>query len=248
MTKGYPTHDLIQLALDSPLYDYQGPRKIVRNLLWTPERLPDPPDLETLGYQPKTKMRNLIRTYFNEEEVAKVRAHLESRDHQQFTTLSCSMRGATKKKESMGWCMEACTIRTMRSRRKLSVTMMYRSTEIIQKFTADLAFLPYLFERLGIQPEEVHFFFSSAYLSMVFLPSLFCYVEPVPFLKRLKKRDPQLFRIAVRYLSRSFRDVSVKMPYSPEHRQHVLAFKRYPEKIPQIMEYLLTQREDGRYA
>ncbi|MCO5760315.1 MAG: hypothetical protein NHG36_02210 [Chromatiaceae bacterium] len=246
MTEGHPLHELIQLVFDTPVFEYQGPRKIVTCLTWTPERLPDPPDLTLLGYDPRTKMRNLARTYLNHVDIDRVKRQLQKRARQQFTSLACSMRGEEKPEWSMGHCMQNAIVGVTRNRRV--VTMQYRSTEVLQKFAADLAFLPVLFEALELEPQQVTFQFAYAYLSMVFVPSAFNYLEPIPFLEYLKQREPHLFRIAVRYLSRAFRPNAEPMPYSPWERQRKLAHRMYPEKIPEIFEYLLTQREDGRYA
>jgi hypothetical protein len=118
------------------------------------------------------------------------------------------------------------------------VEIVYRSTEVIKKHCADLAFIPVVFERLGIRPDTVKFYFTNAYLSGVFFPSLFIFWDPIPFLDLLRAREPKLFIVATRFLRRSVRAQGQKFPYSPEEHQHRLAWERYPEKMPIINEYL----------
>ena len=235
----YPSWGAIDLALDHPLFEFNGARRIVRNLLWTPAVFPcaTVEDLKRIGYaRPETKLKALDRMYYNYGEADRVIALLQKRKGQAFSAISMSMHAGAKRADSMGHCITSIAFSITPDR--CEATVMYRSTELIKKFSADLVFIPRVFERLGLDVSKVSFFFGNAYVSGVFFPSLFIYHDPIPFLERLRKNEPEMFKVATRFLRRSVRTVDQVFPYSPEQQQHVLAWAQYPEKMPIIKRYL----------
>jgi hypothetical protein len=232
----YPTWGMIEACLKAPVFQYNGARKIVRDVIWAPGALPAI-DLKAIGYaRPETKLKALQRMYFSETEAKRIRDLIAKRDGQAFTAVSMSMRAGEKDSRSMGHCIDSIVIAL--DKNESWVTVMYRSTEVIKKFTADLVFFPWVFDQLEIKPSGVSFFFSNAYLSGVFFPGLFGWLDPIEFLQMLRKREPKLFVVSTRFLRRSVRKRDQKFPYSPEQHQHEFAWKHYPEKMKLISAYL----------
>ena len=225
----------INACLESEPFLFNGARGIYQSIGFQVDEIP-PVDLPSLGYNTRAKMTGLKRMYFNPEEAERVKDLLKRRAHQAFTSASMSMRGGKKDSRSMGYCMEALVISTTGDRTTAEV--MYRSTEVIKKFSADLVFLPWVFEQLEVKPDLVRFHFANAYLSGVFFPTLFPWWEPVDFLEHIRVVDPKLFIVATRFLRRLVRTKDQRFPYSPENQQHVFAWDTYPEKMPAIREYL----------
>ncbi len=231
----YPSWGAIQVALATPVYQYNGARGIVRNMLWSPGKIPEV-DLTAIGYaRPNTKLKALQRMYFNPVEAERMKALLAKRDGQAFSALCMSMRGGEKDSRSMGHCINAIAFTIGDD---IRATVMYRSTELIKKFAADLAFIPWVFEQLEVKVDHVDFFFANAYLSGVFFPTLFRYHDPIEFLEMLRKKDQFLFVVATRFLRRIVKTEDQTFPYSPEQMQHVFAWKHFPKKMPTIRRYL----------
>ena len=243
----YPTWGLIEACLAAPLFQYNGARKIVRDVIWAPGQIPAV-DLEAIGYaRSGVKMKALQRMYFDPKECQRIKTLLKKREKQSFTAVSMSMRAGEKDGRSMGHCIDS-TVIASDEHAQTWVTVMYRSTEVIKKFTADLAFLPWVFEQLEIKPSGVSFFFSNAYLSGVFFPTLFGSLDPIEFLKMLRRREPVLFVVATRFLRRTVRSRNQKFPYSPEQHQHEFAWKHFPKKMKIISDYLETELEGLKRA
>lgn len=232
----YPSWGAIYAALKHPVFEYNGARRIVRNLLWSPPQIPVV-DLKAIGYSnPATKLKALDRMYFSPEEADRVRAMLKKRAGQSYSAILMSMHAGAKRSDSMGHCITSIAFSL--TPKRCEATVMYRSTELIKKFVADLVFIPRVFERLDLKPQKVDFFFSNAYVSGVFFPSLFVYQNPIEFLEKIRKHDPEMFKVATRFLRRSVRTRDQEFPYSPEQSQHKLAWERYPHMMPKIQKYL----------
>jgi hypothetical protein len=238
----FPAWGAILAALQAPLFEYNGARKISTNVLWQPKHLPwvTPNMLADMGYaRPETKLKALTRMYFNPVEADRVRALLLKRRGQAFSAVSMSMVAGAKDSRSMGHCLSAIIISFTPKRCEATIT--YRSTELIKKFSADLAFLPRVFEQLGISPTRVSFFFGNCFVSGVFFPTLFNYIDPIDFLEMLRKTDPMMLKVATRFLRRSVRNRNQKFPFAPEQHQHDYAWRHFPEKMKVIRDYLRTQ-------
>lgn len=132
-----------------------------------------------------------------------------------------------KRKSSMGPCIVALTATHIRKAKdgksQTSVSVFYRSTEITQKFGADLIFLkdiifPALIPEEILPITEVNFHFTNTYFSPAFIPVLYKYMSPIEVIKWLKPilHDPQdkgdlnLFKSCVRIccLPLNYKDLS----------------------------------------
>lgn len=209
---------LIRRLIESDAVAYNGLRKIVQGVDWEITRLPNLTYAD-IGYG-KNKQRQLERNYVNADEFARVRAILDRRRGQSFTSVGLSMRGATKDSRSQGHCMLSIVITRVGRPRLETVEVQYRSTEAIFKFGGDVCFFPWVFERLGLAPDRIRFHFANAYLSGVFFPTLMRWWEPIDFLELLWRKDRTLFRPATKFLLRSSSREDQHFPYSPENQQH----------------------------
>lgn len=224
----------MRAALAAPAFDYNGVRKIVQSIGYS---LPSLPSINLADiFYTKAKEKALFRMYYNEPEAERIKTLLHKRAKQGFSAISMSMRGSTKRSDSMGHCMEAIVFSWTNKRRVAEV--MYRSTEVIRKHSADLWFIPKVFERIGFQPDEVKFHYANAYLSGVFFPMLFTWWDPLKFLFELRKEDHRLFVGGCRFLRRSVAREGQKFPYSPENHQHHYLWKHHRQHIPKIRQYL----------
>ena len=195
---------LIHRASTSPTLTLSGVRKIIEDLDW---EVPWSEIAEmglTLHYEDicytQAKHRQLVRNYWNEDGVRAAFDKLEKRKGKDHSSVSIQMQARTKDSRSQGFCMQNVVISVTPD--SCTMTVYYRSTELVQKFLADLIFFMKQFgpefERLGIKPSVVRFKFANAYLSAMFMPILFRYLpqsEQVPFFERLEKADPKFFRL-----------------------------------------------------
>lgn len=233
-------------CLEAPLFEYNGARRIATNVLWQPK---DPPwltceQLAKIGYaRPASKLQALKRMYFNRLEAARIRAILEKRDGQAFSAVSLSTIAGAKDARSMGHCIQNITLSLTPDRTE--ATVVYRSTELIKKFSADLAFVPWVLDELGVKVSRVSFFFANCFLSGVFFPTLMSYVDPIEFLEFLRKREMPMFVVATRFLRRSVQTKDQEFPFSPEKHQHDIAWKNFPHRMPELRKYL-KQHHPGR--
>lgn len=241
------THPLIQvakIALQTEPIAYQGVRKIINGLTWDAGDFlcikNDPLRYFDLGYG-KNKHKQLLRNYVNEEEFARVRAVLDRRKDQSFTSVACSMRGASKGNRSMGHCILSVVV--TRTKDEERVEVQYRSTELTLKFGGDLVFLPWVFDQLGVDPNHVTFRFANCYLSGVYLPYTFAFVkDPVSWLHEVWKEDPQFAANATRFVLRAAMTKDQFFPYSPENVAHRFLWSRIDKSaIKRVRGYLETR-------
>lgn len=226
-------HSLIEACVLQPAFLYNGVRKIVQGITWEPETLPQL-TYEDLDYT-QNKHKQLVRNYFDPEECDRVKQLIHKRRGQTFTSVAMSMRAGAKDKRSMGHCMQTLVIGMCRD--KLTAELQYRSTEVILKFGGDLAFLPWIFEQLEIEPQKVSFRFANAYLSGVFFPTLMRFWgDPIELMEYIYEKDPMLFKGATRFVLRSAREENQHFPYSPENRQHQIGWKHLD--MPKIARFL----------
>ena len=233
--KSFPAYHAVCACLEAPVFEYNGARKIVRGIEFTLNSIPEV-DLDAIGYSHKTKMKALDRMYYNEAEAERIRELLSRRSDQAFSALAYSFRAGAKDSRSMGHCMESMVIGL--TPKRCEVEIFYRSTEVIKKHSADLAFLPLVFSRLGILPQAITFRFAYAYLSGVFFPTLFRWWDPLEFLEQIRQTEPKLFVVATRFLRRSVRKQEHEFPYAPERQQHLYAWRYYPNRMHEINQFL----------
>lgn len=231
----FPTRPVIDQILAAPAYRYEGVRKIVRNLTWTCDQLPEV-SYEELGYT-EAKFKQLKRNYWDEERAQEFLRKMVKRERHGFTVLALHPHGQTKRADSMGFCIDTLVVANTADQQ--DVTIFYRSTEVTRKFAGDLCFLPWVFEELKLQPQSVTFMFAAAYFSGVFVGTLFRKEDPIEFLDYLRRVDPALFKGGMRFLYRATRTENQSFPYSPEDREHKLLWQALsPREIKRIRDYL----------
>lgn len=184
---------------------------------WEDFQLGDLPSFPQLGYKNDvSKMKQLERNYFNEEELIRIRETFLERYHSSGnkslqTCVTARMGNKKKDSRSQGFCMQSITINHMKINKEdeIVIELHYRSTEITQKFLADLIFLrnkviPFIMEGWpeGLTPTDIKFNFSTAYFSLMFLPVVFQFTDPVELLKDLKKHDPGYYKSVISAVSR----------------------------------------------
>ena len=180
-------------------------------------------DVNDLGYHGQTaKMAQLTRNYFNQDAITEAREKLTSRNDRDmdFTSVMVPTQAGPKRADSQGFCMTAIIISHLgkdsyNPTEKLTVEVFYRSTEITQKFGADLIFLhdivfpaiipPGIYEHL----DSVSFHFANAFFSPLFMPVLYRLIDPIQFLRMLSvrvrnKREASMLRSCERAVSLPF--------------------------------------------
>lgn len=236
----HPSIDLIFHALTYPVARVVSPRYIFQDIFWAPEILPEV-DLKMLGFSPPAKMRQLVRNYYDADRAAAVADLIRARRGKAFTSVSLSMRAGAKDARSQGWCMEAIVFRRV-GVKDVTATVLYRSTEIVQKFSADLAFIPWIYDQMGIKVTRTNFFFANAYVSGVFLPAIFRHHAPVTFLRRVRKVNPEFYKLIAEYFTRHYQDRESFSTYSPKRKQQQMGWDLIPERMEQALRFMETTR------
>lgn len=197
--------DLIYQACAKEAFVIHGVRKIVQGLLYEHRGVIPAKDILTdLGYQ-KQKLTRLMNVYYNREDVLKAKAKLKEREGEEHSSASILTRNMEKTHpQTQGWCIQNIVISETWKQKKRIVTadIFYRSTELIQKFGADLSLVNAVFEELEVQPEITRFYFSNAYVSAVFFPLLFRFTDGPKLLKHIGKHDERFHFLACKAVSR----------------------------------------------
>lgn len=158
-------------------------------------------EAKSIGYSSwKTKLKQLDTYYFNLEELNKVNLEAKRRFLKGHFCLTARFGNKEKRKESMGICLQTITLNYVEG--ELNVDVYYRSTEVTQKFLADLKFLqdkvlPILLEGLLVKPAYIRFRFASLYISPVFLPIMVTHCG-VDLIKSIVKNDSYWWEKSVR--------------------------------------------------
>ena len=180
-------------------------------------------DVNDLGYHGQTaKMNQLTRNYFNQDAITEAREKLTSRNDRDmdFTSVMVPTQAGPKRADSQGFCMTAIIISHLgkdsyNPTEKVTVEVLYRSTEITQKFGADLIFLHDIVLPAIIPPDimdhlhSVSFHFANAFFSPLFTPVLYRLIDPIQFLEMLSvrvrdKREASMLRSCERAVSLPF--------------------------------------------
>lgn len=177
----------------------------------------------------KAKGAQLNRNYWDQSGVDAAVEKLNGRRDKPHSSVSIQLQNGPKDSRSQGFCMQNLVISV--TPETCTVDIYYRSTELIQKFLADLVFfsrkLPELFGRLGYRPTVVRFKFANTYLSAVFMP-IFLRFEPDPlgFFQNLERRDPKFFRTC---------GLATRRFFTPTHnysyRTRVKMFEYYKQHV-----------------
>ncbi len=200
---------ITQLSGEAP-EAYVQIRKIFRGVTWSvPWDKWDGLSLrpENMGYSAgPSKMNQLKRNYLDEEELIKARDSLIARSSKQQSCITARFGNQEKDSRSQGFCMQTITLNHIAKpepgKPKFVVELYYRSTEVGQKFFADLMFLdeivlPLLLEGLP-EPDEIRFNFSTLYLSSMFLPIAMQVLDVVEYMELIKEQDSKWFTRCVR--------------------------------------------------
>lgn len=143
------------------------------------------------------KEKQLTRIYWNQEGFDAAIEKLSGRKTQDHSSVAVQMRGEKKDSRSQGHCMQSLVI-TMTPDR-CTVDIYYRSTEVIQKFAADLIFfknkLQPVFEAIGRKPSIIRMRFANLYISAMFMPIFLRYEgDPIEFFEHLLLHDARFHR------------------------------------------------------
>lgn len=187
-------------------------RKIFRDVTWEV----DWKDWDGLSLKPEnmgyaandSKIRQLKRNYLNADELERARSSLLSRimDGKQQSSITARFGNQEKDGRSQGFCMQTITLshilKPEPGKPQFVVELYYRSTEVGQKFFADLMFLeevvfPLLLRGLP-EPDLIRFKFSTAYLSSMFMPIILQLAPVVDTLRQIKEGDSKWFTRCVR--------------------------------------------------
>lgn len=165
---------------------------------------------ERMGYATDaSKMGQLRRNYFNQEQLElareKFKERLGSRGNKSLQScITARMSAEGKDSRSQGHCIQCVTINylvdNLTKEEKFYIDLYYRTTEVTQKFLADLKFLhtiifPVLLEGVDKIPIAIRFNFSTVYLSTMFMPIVFQIIPPLLILREAEVRDPRFFKL-----------------------------------------------------
>lgn len=221
---------LVWFVGQMPGSSYTGVRKIAEDVSWhlPGHKLKHDLYYTDIGYT-KTKHTQLLRNYWNQENVDKAIEKMLFRKDAFQTSVAITLNNETKKKTSMGFCMQTLII--TKNQNRTVVDIYYRSTELIQKFLADMVFfsimLPPVFKQMEVNPELIRFRFANVYLSAVFSPIWIRYEKDIPgFFNMLEINDPGFFRrfgLATRRLLRpkhtyGYRTQAKMFEYYQQHK------------------------------
>lgn len=181
---------------------------------------------EDLGYT-KMKGRQLERIYWNAEGLQAAVEKLATRKSKPHSSVAVQLQVGEKDSRSQGHCMQNLVVTQTTDR--CYVDLYYRSTEITQKFLADLVLfsqkLPELF--LDRKPSVVRFRFANVYLSAVFTPIFLRYEpDPLGFFEKLEVGDPKFYRTFGLATRRFFNET-----HNYTYRTRVKMFDFYKEHV-----------------
>lgn len=160
------------------------------------------PDLGYSASSKGSKMKQLMRDYYNKPSIEEAKKTIAKRGGQAVTTVGVSTL-AGNKSNAQGHCIRSLTLNyfspqhTPDKKPRLTIDIYYRTTELLRKFGADLVFLydhlipdiignnPWKIE----EPDEVRLYFSSCFFSALYVPVFYKYKDPVKFLTQMETTD-----------------------------------------------------------
>lgn len=236
--------DLIRHAVAQPAFVTHGVRKIVQAITWTEREISSKLTIQDLGYS-SMKLTKLCKLYYNPEEVARAKAMLGRRKGKDHTSIAILTRQNPKlDPATQGHCIQSIVLSETwgtHDKHLITADIFYRSTEAIQKFGADLVLIRKIFDDVGVNPSPVRFYFANLYISAVFFPLLFRYIDGVEFMEHVRKVAPTFFPLALRGMSR-YLNPNITYNYGAVRRmrKHREALERKP-----LDQYLLKHL--GKY-
>lgn len=228
--------DLIIKAATAPAERslYTGIRKIVRGLHHSVEKLPEV-DMEQLLYKRyESKMKQLLRNYHNPNEISHARTKLAVRRDSPHTSVAVATLGDAKDSRSQGFCLREIVV--TQTPKWTEVDVVWRSTELIQKNTADYALIPEILKELELahEPRRYNLYMANGYVTALFMPILFQHIDGVEFFEILRKADPKYFHTALNAFAK-FLEPTCR--YSYKHRQKAYASAQANLEIEPLIEY-----------
>ncbi len=198
--------DLCHKVAAHPQGIYTGIRKVVQGVSHEIHTLPQV-DLAQLGYR-GGKVAQLMRNYFNREEVEAAKTKLKARRSSPHTSVALNTLGEKKDSRSQGHCLRSIVI--TQTQKWTEVDILYRSTEVIQKHTADYALFPIILDQLELAhtPRVFRLYFANCFLTALFAPILFQHTDPIEFYEFLKSRDPRYYRTFLNASAKFFEPVN----------------------------------------
>jgi hypothetical protein len=214
---------------------YTGVRKIVCGFSHQVTELPQV-DLEMLGYR-GGKIRQLLRNYHNEGEIQSAKVKLKARRASEHTSVAVSTLGSAKDSRSQGFCLRNIII--TQTPKQTEVDVVWRSTEFIQKNTADYALLPLILEQLDLahRPLTYRFYMANGFVTALFMPLLFVHTDPVEYFEELKLADSKYYRTALNAFAK-FTEPTCR--YNYKHRQKMYHFTHKYLDVPKLKDYCLA--------
>lgn len=205
--------DLCHKVAAHPQGIYTGVRKVVRGVSHEIHTLPEV-DLAQLGYR-GGKVAQLMRNYFNREEVEAAKTKLKARRSSPHTSVALNTLGEKKDTRSQGHCLRSIVV--TQTPKWTEIDILYRSTEVIQKHTADYALFPIILDQLELAhaPRVFRLYFANCFLTALFAPILFQHTDPIEFYEFLKSRDPRYYRTFINATAKFFEPVN---RYGYKHR------------------------------
>jgi len=211
---------------------YTGVRKVVQGVTHELTELPEI-DLAQLGYR-GGKVAQLMRNYFNDEEVEAAKTKLAARRKSPHTSVALNTLGQKKDTRSQGHCIRSIII--TQTPKWTEVDMIYRSTELIQKHTADYALLPIILDKLELahKPRVYRLYFANCFLTALFAPILFQHTDAIEFYEHLKKVDPRYYRT---FLNATAKFYEKDCRYQYKHRVKMWAITQEKLDCVNLAEY-----------
>lgn len=207
------------LALSEQKADfYSGCRKIHRNVSLTFEF--DAKKFQSIkigdaGYT-KSKLSLLRKLYYLEPSVEMAKELWKKRVASKkygSVAFSCyghfvkgNVDGKTKRGSVMGPCIQAVVL-TLTEKRKTSINIYYRTTELFKKFPADLVFIrdqllvDFDFSEAPIQ--DITFDFANVTAHPMYAVTYLAHLDdPIKWLEKLKKRDKYFYDWTIKWSAR----------------------------------------------
>lgn len=181
---------------------------------------------QDLGYT-AAKGRQLERIYWPQEDFQAAIDKLKARTSKPHSSVAVQLSAGTKDSRSQGYCMQNMVI--TQTQGSFHIDIYYRSTEVTQKFLADLVFfsqkLPQFFP--DRKPAFIRFRFANTYLSAVFAPILLRYdPNPMELFINLDMHDPKFYRTFGLATRRFFNET-----HNYTYRTRVKMFEYYKEHV-----------------
>lgn len=224
--------DLCHKVAAHPQGIYTGVRKVVQGVSHEIHSLPEV-DLAQLGYR-GGKVAQLMRNYFNREEVEAAKTKLKARRSSPHTSVALNTLGEKKDTRSQGHCLRSIVV--TQTPKWTEIDILYRSTEVIQKHTADYALFPIILDQLELAhtPRVFRLYFVNCFLTALFAPILFQHTDPIEFYEFLKSRDPRYYRT---FLNATAKFFEKDCRYSYKHRQKMWAIAQEKLDCRGLAEY-----------